>query len=55
MIYIIILYNTYDSINNINIIYDISDFDILHVLPAETFTFGGQTGNTVAQLVLQKK
>ncbi|KAK9299821.1 hypothetical protein QLX08_007274 [Tetragonisca angustula] len=31
-------------------------FDILHVLPAdETFMFGGQTGNTVTQLVLQKK
>ena len=43
-------------INNINVIYDISDFDILHVLSAdETFMFGGQTGNTVTQLVLQKK
>ncbi|XP_068974670.1 EEF1A lysine methyltransferase 2 [Bombus flavifrons] len=30
-------------------------FDILHVLPADTFVFGGQTGNIVTQLVLQKK
>lgn len=30
-------------------------FDILHVLPADTFIFAGQSGNTVTQLVLQKK
>ncbi|XP_076244799.1 EEF1A lysine methyltransferase 2 [Calliopsis andreniformis] len=30
-------------------------FNILHVLPCDTFQFGGQTGNTVTQLVLQKK
>ncbi|CAK9830573.1 EEF1A lysine methyltransferase 2 [Anthophora retusa] len=29
-------------------------FHILHVLPTETFIFGGQSGNTVTQLVLQK-
>lgn len=52
---IFIVNNIYDNINNINIIYKILDFDILHVLPADTFVFGGQTGNTVTQLVLQKK
>ncbi|CAL7945627.1 unnamed protein product [Xylocopa violacea] len=30
-------------------------FDILHVLPSDSFTFGGQSGNTVTQLVLRKK
>ncbi|XP_017878868.1 EEF1A lysine methyltransferase 2-like isoform X1 [Ceratina calcarata] len=30
-------------------------FNVLHILPADTFTFGGQKGNTVTQLVLQRK
>ncbi|XP_076669202.1 EEF1A lysine methyltransferase 2 [Andrena cerasifolii] len=30
-------------------------FNILHLLPSDVFHFGGQTGNTVTQLVLQKK
>nr|XP_034194025.1 EEF1A lysine methyltransferase 2 [Osmia lignaria] len=30
-------------------------FDILNVLPTDTFLFGGQRGNTITQLVLQKK
>lgn len=50
-----ILNYTHDDIDSINIIWNISDFDILNVLPTDTFLFGGQRGNTITQLILQKK
>lgn len=32
-----------------------TDFELENQLPTDTFQFGGQTGNTVIQLIFRKK
>lgn len=32
-----------------------ADFELESQLPTDTFQFGGQTGNTITQLVFRKK